>query len=137
MKHTSDNPNTASNPAAILTEALANISSLIRNEIALARTEIGENVNRAAVALGLIVGGVVVALTALNVLAGALTAALAEAGMEPGWAALLVGVGFAAIAFGMIAKGTNSLKLSSLAPSRTAENVKRDAQSIKETYDDK
>ncbi|EDZ46823.1 conserved hypothetical protein [Rhodobacterales bacterium Y4I] len=120
-----------------MSEALNNISSLIRNELALARAEVSENLNRAAVALGLIVGGVVVALTALNVLAAALSAGLTEAGMDPGWAALLVGLGFAAVAFGMIAKGTNDLKLSSLAPTRTAENVKRDAQSIKETYNDK
>lgn len=35
------------------------------------------------------------------------------------------------------AKGTNDLKLSSLAPTRTAKNVKRDAQAVKKVYDDK
>ncbi|UWQ24204.1 phage holin family protein [Leisingera aquaemixtae] len=137
MTQTNPGPGGSPNAASIVSEALNNISSLIRNELALARAEVGENMNRAAVALGLIVGGVVVALTALNVLAAALSAGLTEAGMDPGWAALLVGVAFAAIAFGMIAKGTSDLKLSSLAPTRTAENVKRDAQSIKETYNDK
>ncbi|WP_051357796.1 phage holin family protein [Leisingera caerulea] len=137
MTQTNPDPGATPNAASIVTEALNNISSLVRNELALARAEVGENINRAAVALGLIVGGVVVALTALNVLAAALSAALTEAGMDPGWAALLVGVAFAAAAFGMIAKGTSDLKLSSLAPTRTAENVKRDAQSIKETYNDK
>ncbi|MGR3761799.1 phage holin family protein [Roseobacteraceae bacterium NS-SX3] len=129
-------PNNGGSAAAILSDALNNISALVRNEIALARAEVSENLNRAAVALGLIVGAVVVALVALNVLAGALVAGLTEAGIDAGWAALIVGIGFGAVAFAMIAKGTNDLKLSSLAPTRTAENVKRDAKTIKETYND-
>lgn len=64
-------------------------------------------------------------------------AGLAEAGLDAGWAALIVGVILAAVAFGMITKGINDLKLSSLAPTRTAKNVKRDAQAIKESYDAK
>ena len=54
-----------------------------------------------------------------------------------GWSALIVGVAFALIAYVMVNKGTNSLKLSSLAPTRTTKNVKRDAQAVKEVYDDK
>ncbi|MFW8594450.1 phage holin family protein [Cribrihabitans neustonicus] len=123
--------------ANILTDALNNISSLIRNELALARAEVSDNINRAAIALGMIVGAVVIALVALNVLAAALVAGLTEAGIDAGWSALIVGVLFGVIAFAMAAKGTNDLKLSSLAPTRTAENVKRDAQTLKETYNDK
>lgn len=132
-------PENSGGPSAahIVSEALNNISSLIRNEIALARAEVSQNVNRAAVALGLIVGAVVIALVALNVLAAALVAGLTEAGIDAGWSALIVGVAFGVIAFAMAAKGTNDLKLSSLAPTRTAENVKRDAQTLKETYNDK
>ncbi|MFW8635143.1 phage holin family protein [Cribrihabitans pelagius] len=124
-------------PAHIVSEALSNISSLIRNELALARAEVSQNVNRAAIALGMIVGAVVIALVALNVLAAALVAGLTEAGIDAGWSALIVGLVFGAIAFAMAAKGTSDLKLSSLAPTRTAENVKRDAQTLKETYNDK
>ena len=43
----------------------------------------------------------------------------------------------AVIAFVMAGKGVNDLKLSSLAPSRTAQNVKRDANAVKDAYDDK
>jgi uncharacterized membrane protein YqjE len=50
---------------------------------------------------------------------------------------LIVGVAFALIAYVMVNKGTNALKLSSLAPTRTTKNVKRDAQAVKEVYDDK
>ena len=121
----------------LLNDALTYVSSLVRSEVDLARAEVNENLKTAGVAIGLIVGAVVVALTALNVLSAALVAALTEAGIPGGWSALLVGVIFAIIAYVMANKGTNDLKLSSLAPTRTAKNVKRDAQAVKEAYDDK
>ncbi|QIK40529.1 phage holin family protein [Pontivivens nitratireducens] len=121
----------------LIGDALSHVSSLVRKEVDLARAEVNENLNRAGVAIGLIVGAVVIALTALNVLAAALTAALTEAGIPAGWSALLVGVVLAIIAFVLMNKGLNDLKLSSLAPSRTADNVKRDAQAVKDAYDAK
>lgn len=121
----------------LLSDALTHVSALVRSEVDLARAEVNENLQSAGVAIGLIIGAVVVALTALNVLTAALVAALTEAGMPAGWSALIVGVIFAIIAYVMLNKGTNDLKLSSLAPTRTARNVKRDAQAVKEVYDDK
>lgn len=123
--------------SGLLSDALAHVGSLVRSEVDLARAELDENLKSAGVALGLIIGAVVVALTALNVLSAALVAALTEAGIPAGWSALIVGVVFAIIAFVMVTKGTNDLKLRSLAPTRTAKNVKRDAQALKEVYDDK
>ncbi|MEM5543134.1 phage holin family protein [Sulfitobacter sp. AS92] len=130
---------TDSNKSAgsLLTEALSHVSSLMRKEVDLARAEVNENLRHAGVAIGLIVGAVVVALTALNVLSAALVAALTEAGIPAGWSAVIVGVLLAIVAYVMVQKGTSDLKLSSLAPTRTAKNVKRDAQTMKEVYDDK
>ena len=130
---------TDSNKSAgsLLTEALSHVSSLMRKEVDLARAEVNENLKHAGVAIGLIVGAVVVALTALNVLSAALVAALTEAGIPAGCSAVIVGVLLAIVAYVMVQKGTNDLKLSSLAPTRTAKNVKRDAQTMKEVYDDK
>lgn len=121
---------------SLLTETLASISSLVRKEVDLARTEVNENLSRAATALGLIAGGAIVALVALNVLAAALVAGITELGLEAGWSSLLVGAAFAVIAFVMLTKGSNDLKLSSLAPTRTAKNVQRDAEAVKEAYND-
>ena len=122
---------------SLLSDALTHVSSLVRSEVDLARAEVNENLKSAGAAIGLIVGAVVVALTALNVLSAALVAALTEAGIPARWSALIVGVAFALIAYVMVNKGTNALKLSSLAPTRTTKNVKRDAQAVKEVYDDK
>ena len=120
----------------LLSDALTHVNSLVRNEVDLARAEVNENLKSAGVAIGMIAGAIVVALTALNVLSAALVAALTEAGIPAGWSALIVGGVFAIIAYVMLNKGTNDLKLSSLAPTRTAKNVKRDAQAVKEVYDD-
>ena len=116
----------------LISEVLTHVSNLVRKEFDLARTEVSDNLTKAGVAVGLIAGALVVALVALNILAGALVVAVAELGIEAGWAALIVGGLLAIVAFAMVAKGTSDLKLSSLAPTRTAKNVKRDAETIKE-----
>lgn len=117
----------------LLNEVLTHVSNLVRKEVDLARTEVSENVTRAGVAIGLLVGAIVVALVALNVLAAALAAALTNLGIDAGWAALIVGGGLAIIALIMVSKGLKDLKLSSIAPTRTAKNVRRDAETVKET----
>ncbi|WP_411891812.1 phage holin family protein [Yoonia sp. SDW83-1] len=121
----------------ILSDAMQNVSALVRNEVDLARAEISENVTRAGVALGLIGASAIVALVALNVLVAAIVAALTEAGLDAGWAALIVGALLGVLAYVLLNKGTNDLKLSSLAPTRTVKNVRRDAAAVKDAYDDK
>jgi hypothetical protein len=118
--------------AGLLSDAIAHMSSLVRKEVDLARAEVSENATRAGAALGFLAGGLVIALVALNVLAAALVAGLAEWGLEPGWASLIVGLVLAAIALAMALKAKNDLKLTSIAPTRTVKNVQRDAQALKE-----
>ena len=124
-------PPEAKGTTSIISDVLSHVSNLVRKEVDLARAEMSENLTRAGVAVGLIAGALIVALVALNVLAAALVAALANV-MDGGWAALLVGVVFAVIALVMVMKGVNDLKASSLAPTRTAKNVRRDAEAVKE-----
>ena len=120
--------------ASLLTEALGHVSALVRKEVDLARAEMSENAKKAAVAVGLLIGATVVALVALNVLAAALTVAVAELlGDYAEWAPLIVGGLLALIAFIMVAKAVNDLKGSSLAPTRTAKNIKRDKEAVKES----
>jgi Na+/proline symporter len=128
--------NTDKSAGAILNDALTRVSGLVRGEFDLARAELNENLHSAGVAIGMIVGAAVVALTALNVLTAAVVAALTELGIPGGWSALIVGVVLAVIAFLMLKKGQSDLKLTSLAPTRTAANVKRDAQTVKDSYNE-
>ena len=118
------------NTGNLISDVLGHVSSLIRSEVDLARAEVDQNLHRAGAAIGMLVAAVVIALTALNVLTAAIVAGLTEAGLEPGWSALIVGVALAIIAYVLINKGVNDLKISSIAPSRTAENVKRDAKTV-------
>jgi len=108
------------------------ISTLFRKEIQLARAETSEKITQSMVAVGAIAGGAILALAALIVLLQALVIAIAEMGVPPALAALIVGVIVAAIAYFMIHKGTNDLKASSLAPSRTMDSLRRDTQLAKE-----
>lgn len=121
----------------LLSDALSHVSSLVRSEVDLARAEVSENIKGAGVAIGMIVGAAILALTTLNVLSAALVAALTETGVPAAWSAIIVGLFFAIIAYVMARKGISDLKLTSLAPTRTAKNVKRDAQAVKEVYNDK
>ncbi len=123
--------------SALLSDALNHVSTLVRKEVDLARAEISENLNKAGAAVGMLVAAAIIALTTLNVLAAALVAALTEAGIEAGWSSLIVGVVLGLIALFLAMKGKNDLSASSLAPTRTAKNVKRDAYAVKDAYDDK
>lgn len=125
------------NTANLVGDALTQVSTLVRKEVDLARTEMSENISRASTAVGLIAGAAIVALVALHVLAAALVVGLAELmGTYGEWAPLIVGLILAAVAYGMVQKGINDLKLNSLAPTRTAKNVQRDAQAVKDSVND-
>jgi hypothetical protein len=72
----------------------------------------------------------------LNVLVAALVAALAETDLGPIWSAVIVGLVLAALGYFLLRKGLNDLKLTSLMPTRTVQNVQRDAETVKEAYHD-
>jgi Putative Actinobacterial Holin-X, holin superfamily III len=127
MMHTEDR--TLKDLFGDLTES---ITSLFRKEIQLARAETSEKISQVGVAIGSIAGGGILALAALIILLQALVIGITEAGVPAGWAALIVGVVVAVIAYILIRKGTNDLKGSNLAPSRTVDSLRRDAQVVKE-----
>ena len=108
------------------------ITTLFRKEIQLVRAETSEKVTQVGIALGSIAGGAILAMAALIVLLQALVIGITEMGVTAGWASLIVGVIVAVIAYVLIHKGTSDLKASNLAPSRTVDSLKRDAQVAKE-----
>ena len=116
----------------LLGDLSGNITTLFRKEIQLARAETSEKISQVGYAIGSIAGGGILALAALIVLLQALVIGITEAGVPAGWAALIVGVVVAAIAYGLIHKGTSDLKASNLAPTRTMDSIKRDAHVAKE-----
>lgn len=115
----------------LMSDAFNHVSSLLRYEIDLARAEISQALNRAGVALGLVLTGTVFALVALNVLAAAAVEAVIAAGLTAGLAALAVGGAVLLVSIILLAVGIGQLKKASLAPRRVADNVKKDAAALK------
>ena len=91
-------------------DLIESVTQLVRKEIQLFRAEMGEKATQAMVAAGSILAAGVIALTALNVLAAALVAALAKAGIPGAWSAVIVGGVLAIIAYVLARKGINDLK---------------------------
>lgn len=117
---------------SLISTALAQVASLFRKEIDLARAETEETLRRAAAGVASLFIGALVALSALNVLAAALVTAVAALGIEPGWAALIVGVGLAAVALGLMLAGAKALDPSNLKPSRALKQHHEDRKALKE-----
>jgi uncharacterized membrane protein YqjE len=115
----------------LLSDAVNQLTRLVRGEVALAKAEVAQNIKSAGLGIALLVGAVVLVFVALNVLVLALVAALSSI-MPAGWASLLVGVVLLAVAGLLAMRGLNALKPENIAPSRTLANVQADAQAIKE-----
>jgi hypothetical protein len=112
----------------------SSLSTLIRKEIELARTEMTARATKVSRDAGLIgVGGALLyaAVLALLVTAGLV---LIEWGVPAWLAALIVTIAVAAIGGLLVATGQANLKKADLAPRRTMESVKDDAEWAKERF---
>jgi hypothetical protein len=117
---------------ALMGDLVNHVTELVRKEITLLRAEMNDKATQVAVALGSIVAAVVFVLTALNVLAAALVAALTNAGIPAAWSAVIVGGALAIVAVILANRGIANLKAQNLAPERTARATMRDADMVKE-----
>jgi hypothetical protein len=100
--------------------------ALVRQEIELAKGELGESVRRTATGAGWIVAGAVVALLGLLVLIAALVVGLGDA-LDNYWlAALLVGGGFVVIGAILALLAAKRLKRVSFRPNATIETLQDD-----------
>ena len=125
---------------SLLRELRDETSTLLRQEIALAKAETAEKarrVTRNAIAIGI---GAVVALCALVFLLlgcrDLIAAGFINGGMEPTTAAWLssfiIAVVVGAIGAGLIAKGKKALAEEELAPRKTIESLREDQRLIKQ-----
>ncbi len=114
---------------ALLRRLTDELTTLLRQELALATTEISRSV-RVMLAGGasLAVGGAVLFTGLLAMLAAAVLG-LATV-LQPWLAALVIGVAVALIGMVLVATGIRSLDPSILKPSRTTESLRRDRDVI-------
>ena len=118
----------------LLRELRDEFATLLRQEVALAKTEVSEKAGlakRNAVYIG--VGGVIALSGFLCLLAAAsigLAVAFRAAGVSPETAAwlapLLVGLVVAVVGYALLQKGISTLKRESLTPERTVQTLKED-----------
>ena len=120
---------------SLVADALTHLSNLVRGEVALAKAELLENLRNAATGIVMLIAAAILAITALNVLAGALVAGISSFGVPPAYSALIVGVLLALIGWLLFSRGKAALQPANLVPGRTAKNVRRDAESIKESFE--
>jgi hypothetical protein len=116
----------------LMMDLVDSINRLLRQELELARIESSEKANEAILGLVGILGGMLVALASLLVLVQAVVVALA-AYMRPEYAALIVGIALAIVAFILIRSGKSALEAKNLALPKTAESLKRDKDLVMET----
>jgi VIT1/CCC1 family predicted Fe2+/Mn2+ transporter len=108
------------------------LSTLVRQEIDLARTEVTTKASAATRDAALMGVGGALAYAGLLVLLGAAVLLLVEVGLDPWLAALIVGVVVAAIGGFLAMRGRDGLQNADLAPKRTIETLKDDADWAKE-----
>jgi Putative Actinobacterial Holin-X, holin superfamily III len=116
----------------LFAEALRETTDLARNEIALFRTEMSENVRHLFVGLGMLVGAAAFVIASLILLTQALVKWLATVVNSEALASLIVGVAMAVIAIGLALYGRRAASASALTPTRTAVSLKRDAEVVSE-----
>jgi len=110
----------------------SDITKLVRQEIALARTEVGQTVSKVGRDIAfLAVGGLVIYAGFLTLLA-TLVIVLGNIGL-PWWlSALIVGLVVAGVGYFLVRQGLTALKKERLAPEKTLETLKEDVEWAKE-----
>jgi putative superfamily III holin-X len=112
----------------LLRELSQQTTTLVRQELELAKAELAEKGRRAGVGAGLLTGAGVMGLAALGALTACFIAALSTA-METWLGALIVALVYAAIAGGLALVGKTRVKQATPpAPEQTIETVKEDVQ---------
>lgn len=118
--------------ADLLGQLSQDMTLLVRQEVQLARTEIGDKISRATGDVARLATGAAVALLAALALTATLILVLIELGVVPWLSALLVGVAFGLAGFLLLRRGLADLKRIDPTPSRTVETLKDDLEWAKE-----
>ena len=106
-------------------------TTLVRNEVALAKVEITQKATKVGTNIGSLVIGGAVGYAALLAICAAVILLLSN--WIPAWlSALVVGVVVGVIAWLMISKAMTALRTMELKPRETVESLKEDAQWIKD-----
>ena len=107
-------------------------TTLVRQEVQLAKAELSQSATEAARGIGMLVAGGAVAYAGLFFLLLAIVFGLIEAGWDAWLSALVVGLVVVALGAILVLRARESLKPANLAPRRTVETLKEDQEWAKE-----
>jgi hypothetical protein len=124
-------PNDARSLPELISALTGDLANLVRKESELVRTEVSEKIAQTGKAASQMSIGAALLLGAFLVLLQALVIALSKV-MDPLWASLVVGVGVGLVGFTLVKGGADKIKPAELAPDRTARQLQKDAQMVKE-----
>lgn len=114
----------------LFSELAGETSTLVRQEVALAQTELTQKATKVGKNVGFLVVGGAVGYAALLAVLAAVIIGLAH--FIPAWAAaLIVGVVVGIVAYLLISSALTALKKTDLTPRNTVETLKEDAQWLK------
>ncbi len=120
----------------IFSDLTQNFSELVREEVALAKTELSQNASKLAKDVVFLAVGGFIAYAGLLVLLAA--AVLALAFLVPFWlSALIVGLVVVIIGYALIQKGISDLRNGALMPTQTVESLKEDREWAKEQINER
>jgi alkylation response protein AidB-like acyl-CoA dehydrogenase len=116
----------------LFAELAREMSTLFRQEVELARTEMTAKASRIGREVGFLAIGGAVAYAGLLAVLAAVIIVLAQLGL-PWWlSALVVGLAVAGLGYFLVRKGLDALKHLDAAPRQTLESIKEDARWAKE-----
>jgi hypothetical protein len=116
---------------AMFAELSRETRTLVQQELQLAKAELTEKASKMGKGAAFIVGGGLIAYGGLLAIVASLVLILMAIGLPPWAAAFLGGVLVAGIGYLLIRSGRAALKLQELAPQKTIETLKEDAQWLK------
>jgi hypothetical protein len=116
----------------LFSELASETSTLVKQEVALAQTELTQKATKVGKNVGyLVVGGAVAYAALLAFVAGLII--ILGAALDNHWlAAFIVGIVIAIAAVVMIMSALSALKATGLTPTQTVETIKEDAQWLKD-----
>lgn len=130
-------PRPAHNPAAdrslgeLFAELTRETSTLVRQEVELAKAEVKQKATEAGKDVGMIAAGGALAYAGLIVLLGALALLLVQVGLAPWLATLIIAVVAMGVGGFMAMRGLSGLRSVDPVPRQTMETLKEDVQTLK------
>lgn len=116
----------------LFSDLVQELTTLVRQEIALARTELGQKAAQVGRNVGFLALGGAVAYAGFLALVAAVILALGQLGVTWWLSALIVGLLVAGAGYLLVRRGLDALRSVSLAPQQTMETLREDAQLVKE-----